>query len=265
MLNTIVLDFIQHLEKGYCANHPDVIAGTKTQVVDRAVKQLLSYLQSAKIEVTEDADGVVLTLGHNSTSAPTDPKGRLRVMKADQKLQYYDTDAATWKDIGAGISDHTLLSNIGTNDHAAIDTHIASTDAHWPTPNEYYPADFDSHMSDTTAHNSPGGLDVGTNTNLTYQQIGTNRLIVVNAACQVSIPSGPDGMTCTIFIRNNIQANIYFDVQWGGGGIRLPSTTIPVTLIKNSSASAGDCIVLRSMTMLDCWVVQSLIGTWVPA
>jgi hypothetical protein len=38
-----------------------------------------------------------------------------------------DLAALNWQEISVGITDHTLLSNIGTNSHADIDSHISST------------------------------------------------------------------------------------------------------------------------------------------
>jgi len=44
------------------------------------------------------------------------------------KVLTSDADGdATWQTPNNGVTDHTLLSNIGTNTHAQIDTHIAST------------------------------------------------------------------------------------------------------------------------------------------
>lgn len=60
MLSALTLDYVAHLDRGYCYNHPDVIAQTKNQVVDRAVKQLLTALQSNGFEL----DGNILKRGN---------------------------------------------------------------------------------------------------------------------------------------------------------------------------------------------------------
>lgn len=47
------------------------------------------------------------------------------------KVLTSDADGdATWETPAAGVTDHTLLSNIGTNAHSVIDTHLAAANPH---------------------------------------------------------------------------------------------------------------------------------------
>jgi len=87
MLATVELDYVQHLERGYCENHPDVIAQTKEQVVDRAVKQLLEALQANGFEL----DGQILKRGD----------GWLQYDTTTSAWQYSNDTGATWQDIGS--------------------------------------------------------------------------------------------------------------------------------------------------------------------
>ena len=86
MLATTELDYVQHLERGYCINHPDVVANTKDQVVDRAVKQLLEALQANDFEL----DGDILKRGDGW-------------IKYDAGAWQYSNDAGeTWAEMGSG-------------------------------------------------------------------------------------------------------------------------------------------------------------------
>ncbi|MEE8598188.1 MAG: hypothetical protein V3S69_01465, partial [Dehalococcoidales bacterium] len=58
---------------------------------------------------------------------------RLAVGVTDGQVLTVDAAEATglkWTTPASGVTDHTLLSNIGTNTHAQIDTHIALSNAH---------------------------------------------------------------------------------------------------------------------------------------
>lgn len=52
---------------------------------------------------------------------------------AGQILSASDGTNASWINPTSGVTDHTLLTNIGTNTHANIDSHISATTAHGAT------------------------------------------------------------------------------------------------------------------------------------
>jgi hypothetical protein len=86
MLAQTELDYIADGEKGYCFDHPAVIAETHIQVVDRAVMQLLTALQSNGFEL----DGNLLKRGD----------GWLKY--DDTKWQYSNDAGVTWQEMGSG-------------------------------------------------------------------------------------------------------------------------------------------------------------------
>jgi microcystin-dependent protein len=92
-------------------------------------------------------------------------------------------DGITWEAValgtggGGGVSDHTLLTNIGVNSHAQLDSHVANTALHAGTTDHTAlsnigtntHAQIDSHIADTGIH---GGGGVSDHTLLT--NIGVN-------------------------------------------------------------------------------------------
>lgn len=81
---------------------------TATQVGNTTAQWNADQLQSVDISVSAPSDGQVLT---------------------------YDSGTLSWQPETpvTGVTDHTLLTNIGINTHAQIDTHIASTTEHGAT------------------------------------------------------------------------------------------------------------------------------------
>jgi hypothetical protein len=125
MLSTLELDYVQHLERGYCENHPDVVGGTKEQVVDRAVKQLLTALQSNGFEL----DGNILKRGD----------GWLQYDEGTSKWQYSNNAGSTWEDMGSG-SGNSKLSIHSQEAPVQIQTSEMMGDLHYLEANCTLPA-----------------------------------------------------------------------------------------------------------------------------
>ena len=88
------------------------------------------------------SDGTDISWGAAGTSSPLTTKGDLYTYDSSEARLPIGTDGFVlsadsaevtglkWITAPSGVTDHTLLSNIGTNTHAQIDTHIALTNAH---------------------------------------------------------------------------------------------------------------------------------------
>jgi hypothetical protein len=86
----------------------------------------------------------------------------------DDKLQYSNDGGLTWGDLG-GVKDHTLLTNIGTNTHSQLDTHVADTTKHFTQAEIDHTAilnrgtnthsQLDTHLDDTTKHFTQAEID----------------------------------------------------------------------------------------------------------
>ena len=142
--------------------------------------QILQYSAGQWINVTSSATDELIKVSANDTIAGY-LNGKLVAGAGISLTENNDggNETLTVANTSPGISDHTLLSNIGTNSHATIDTHIADGTIHFTEASISHlnitnigtnsHATIDTHIADGTIHFTEASIDHTTITN-----IGTN-------------------------------------------------------------------------------------------
>jgi len=193
-----------------------------------------------------------------SNELAQDAVGGILTDTATIDLTYNDGSNQITADVIQSALDHTLISNIGTNSHAAIDTHIADTSIHYSQASISITA---SQVSDfnEAAQDAVGAILTDTSSvDLTYND-GSNQITAT------VLPAGVDHNSLQNFSANKhidhttVSISTAADSGLTGGGdisstrslsVDIPGTTVLTTpdnadkiLIYDNSATA-----LKSIT-----------------
>jgi hypothetical protein len=136
--------YIRHDVPIYCHDHP-----TQPDGMNACVKDIETRLKAFELPDTA-----------SEMSNPVD-LGTLKLRDNAGVFEISADDGTTWEEVGigagGGVTDHTLLTNIGSLTHQQLDSHVADTGIHGATGTNTH-AQIDSHIADTGIHGGGGGL-----------------------------------------------------------------------------------------------------------
>lgn len=147
--------YIRHDVPIYCHDHP-----TQPDGMNACVKEIETRLKAFELPDTA-----------SELSNPVD-LGTIKLRDNAGTLEFSDDGGATWEAVGTGsgggVTDHTLLSNIGSLTHQQLDSHVSDATKHFTQAEIDHQnllsrgtnthAQIDSHIADTGIHGGGGGL-----------------------------------------------------------------------------------------------------------
>lgn len=177
-------------------------------------------------------------LYYGAAGAPT----RLGAGTSGQVLQTQGAGAnPQWATPSSGVTDHTLLSNIGTNSHTDIDTHLALVTEH---------LDWSSDLGATNLHpnNSENGVLALTSSEVSQlANIGTTTISAGNWSAIGSL-SGSNTGDQTIILTGQVT----------GTGTGSFATTLDVTAITGQTALTSGLVSTDELLLSDAGVIKRM-------
>lgn len=172
------------------------------------------------------------------------PMGSLFLRSTGDVYRKANTADVDWASLGsAGVSDHVLLSNIGTNSHAVIDAHIADATLHFTTLDGLSDVVITTPTSeDVLQYNGSGWVNATIGTTFTRTAVNTGTYTILPTDIFIGVLYTQTGEVA-LTLPNSQTPGLRFDIKDEGGNAK--KNKITVTPTGGETIDGGTSLTIR--------------------